>query len=310
MEVLRIEGLCYSYDDGHPALEDITFSVQQGEQIVVLGPNGAGKSTLLHLLAGLRPLVSGKVFIKGKRMTQKNADDLRRSVGILFQDPDDQIFMPTVYDDVAFGPLNLGLDEKEVRQRVTRALKALGLERHKKRVPHKLSYGEKKKVAIAGVIAMDPEILLLDEPTANLDQRTRREFIDMINSMGKTTIITTHDVDFAAEVSSRTLVINKKLVADGDMRDIFMDEGLLKDLNLDLPNVAKLFKVLKRFGYKVEKLPLSMDHAVEELTRTMDEAGGHTHLHLHHHEHADGQDHHEHDGPRAPIVDLSSAISE
>jgi cobalt/nickel transport system ATP-binding protein len=207
---------------------------------------------------------------------------------MLFQDPDDQIFMPRVWDDVAFGPINLGLDEKAVKKRVKRALEAAGLHGYDDRVPHRLSYGEKKRVAFAGVLAMEPEILLLDEPTANLDPRNRRDLLKMVDTLNKrgTTVVTaTHDMEAIAELADRVYVLNRTVIRQGTVREIFMDPKLLEAHNLEIPEITKLFHLLRSFGYDPGNLPLSMDQAISELERTMDEGGGHVHLHLHRHAH-------------------------
>jgi cobalt/nickel transport system ATP-binding protein len=210
-------------------------------------------------------------------------------VGVVFQDPDDQLFMPNVFDDVAFGPINMGLDEKEVKRRVHAALSKVGLEGFEERVPHNLSYGQKKRVALASVLSMEPKVLVLDEPTANLDPRSRADFISLINDLNKrdgiTTIIAMHDVNALPELADRVYVLNRRIVAQGSPREIFSDWELLKTNNLEAPDVFKLFKVLNCFGYSSDDLPLSFDEAVEVLTKTIEGREGHVHLHIHEHTH-------------------------
>jgi cobalt/nickel transport system ATP-binding protein len=286
MGVMDATKASFSYEDGTAALTDISLSVERGERVAILGPNGAGKSTLLQVLAGLKPVSSGTVRLFGQVLTKKSVAALRGRVGILFQDPDDQIFMPKVWDDVAFGPINQGLGAKAVEKRVQKALSMTGLAGYGDRVPHHLSYGEKKRVALAGVLAMRPEVLLLDEPTANLDPRNREELIAVINDLnrhGCTIITASHDMDAISELADRVYVINKRMVKEGAVRDIFLDPALLRSNNLDVPEIAKLFRVLRCFGYDCEDLPLSVDQAVDELTRKMEASGGHVHLHIHSH---------------------------
>ena len=237
-------------------------------------------------MAGLKPAGSGSVRLFGETLCKKNGDLLRKRLGILFQDPDDQIFMPRVWDDVAFGPINQGLGADEVGRRVRNALKDAGLAGYDDRVPHHLSYGEKKRVAFAGVLAMRPKIILLDEPTANLDPRNRRALIGLVNRMnrrGATVITATHDMGAVSELADRVYVLNRTILREGPVREIFEDSELLRRNNLDIPEIARLFRVLRVFGYDCSKLPLSVDQAIEELTWTMEQSGGHIHLHYHEH---------------------------
>jgi len=291
--VMDARGLSYAYDDGTEALKDVSLSIARGERVAIVGPNGAGKSTLLHILAGLKPSSSGTLRLFGEPFSKKNERALRARLGMLFQDPDDQIFMPRVWDDVAFGPINRGLDEKDVRRRVRKALEAAGLSGYDDRVPHHLSYGEKKRVAFAGVLAMEPEILLLDEPTANLDPRNRRDLLKMVDTLRKrgTTVVTaTHDMGAIAELADRVYVLDKTVIREGTVRQIFSDPELLESKNLEIPEITRLFRLLRYFGYDPENLPLSVDQAVTELTKTMREGDGHVHLHLHRHIHAGPDD--------------------
>ncbi|MEM2869043.1 MAG: ABC transporter ATP-binding protein [Thermoplasmata archaeon] len=284
--VVEAIGVSYTYEDGTPALRDLNLSIARGERVAILGPNGAGKSTLLHILAGLRPAGSGTVRVLGRELGRRGAEALRGKVGILFQDPDDQLIMPRVWDDIAFGPLNQGLPAEKVRGAVERAIERTGLRGYENRVPQKLSLGEKKRVAIAGLLAMNPELLLLDEPTATLDPRSRRELIDLINGLNKygcTIVTASHDVAAVAELADRAYVLNKRVVGEGSLREIFLDEALLQRNNLDIPEVTRLFRVLRAFGYDCPNLPLSMEHAMEELSRAIEAGGGHIHLLIHEH---------------------------
>lgn len=268
MKALEVRSLTYKYDDGTVALDDINLVVEKGEKVAIVGPNGAGKSTLLNLVAGFRMPFTGSVLIQGRQLSEGNADELRRDVGLVFQDPEDQIFMPTVEEDVAFGPRNLGLDD--IDGRVKAALRSAGIEALAKRRPHKLSYGMKKRVAIAGILAMEPTILLLDEPTSGLDPKARSDLVKLLKQMDKTMLIATHDLDAAAEIVDRAMILNVRVVMDGSMMEIAMAKQLLHDAGLEPPAVTRLFDAIDGMGYPIESLPVSMDQAVAELTKVID----------------------------------------
>ena len=283
MRPLEIENLGFSYEDGTVALDNVSLSLERGEKVAIVGPNGAGKSTLLHLIAGFRMPFTGKVSIDSQTLMESSADDLRKIVGLLFQDPDDQIFMPTVEEDVAFGPRNLRLED--IDGRVSKGLRSAGVETLAKRRTHKLSYGMKKRVAIAGIMAMDPDILLLDEPTSGLDPKARSELIKLLKGMDRSMLIATHDLEAAAEIVDRAVVLNVGILMEGTMRDLVMSRDLLERAGLEIPPVSKLFSVLGSMGYSVDALPVSMDQAVEQLSKVIDREGRHTHAHVHEHEH-------------------------
>ncbi len=282
MRPLEIEDLGFSYEDGTVALKDVSLSLERGEKIAIIGPNGAGKSTLLHLLAGFRMPFTGKVFIDSQSLTESNADELRKSTGLLFQDPDDQIFMPTVEEDVAFGPRNLRLDDLEGR--ALRGLRSAGVETLAKRKPHRLSHGMKKRVAIAGIMAMDPSILLLDEPTSGLDPRARSDLIRLLKGMDRSMLIATHDLEAAAEIVDRAIVLNVGILMEGTMSDLTMSRDLLERAGLEIPTVPRLFSVLGSMGYPVDSLPVSMDQAVAQISKMIDREGVHTNAHAHRHD--------------------------
>jgi len=288
-DAIIVRNLSYTYPDGTKALEEISLDVNEGERIAIVGPNGAGKTTFLLHLNGILHGTEGEVEVFGKSVEKVNREDIIKDVGIVFQDPDDQLFMPTIFDDLAFGPINLGLPEEEVRERVEKALLTLGLSDYENRCPHHLSYGEKKKAALAAVMSMEPRILVLDEPTANLDPRSRAELIEIIKGLnereGITIVTATHDVNAVPELADRVYVLNKRIIAEGTSQKIFSDVELLKETNLEVPEVFKLFEVLQCFGYNCEELPLSVDDAIEHLTRTVENEGGHIHLHIHKHTH-------------------------
>lgn len=292
-EAIRVKGLTYSYPDGTSALENIDITINEGEKIVIVGPNGAGKTTLFLHLNGTLKSQDNTVMIFGTNLSDMGTEERIKEVGIVFQDPDDQLFMPTIFDDVAFGPINMGLDKDEVENRVKKALSRVGLEGFEDRVPHNLSYGQKKRAALAAVLSMEPRILILDEPTANLDPKSRADLIQVINDLNKdgiTTVIAMHDVNALPDLSDRVYVLNRKIVAEGNPREIFSNSELLKMNNLEAPDVFKLFKVLTCFGYDCDTLPMSIDEAVEFLTRTIESGSGHIHLHIHEHTHEEVQE--------------------
>jgi cobalt/nickel transport system ATP-binding protein len=294
---LEIESLGFSYDDGTVALENVSLSLESGEKVAIVGPNGAGKSTLLHLIAGFRMPFTGKVLIDSQTLTESSADDLRKKIGLLFQDPDDQIFMPTVEEDVAFGPRNLRLED--IDGRVSKGLRSAGVEMLAKRKPHRLSYGMKKRVAIAGIMAMDPNILLLDEPTSGLDPRARSELIKLLKGMDRSMLIATHDLEAAAEIVDRAVVLNVGILMEGTMRDLVMSRDVLERAGLEIPPVSKLFSVLGAMGYSVDTLPVSMDQAVAQLSKVIDLEGRHIHAHIHEHDHKSAESNQSHEHARA-----------
>ena len=234
--VLDLRSVAYAYPGGHQALFGVDLHVHPGESVALLGPNGAGKTTLvLHLNGVLRP-GHGSVTVSGLPVTDENLLEVRRRVGIVFQDPDDQLFMPTVRDDVAFGPANLGLRGAELEARVVEALEAVGVADLAHRAPHHLSFGQRRRVAIATVLAMRPEILVLDEPSSNLDPASRRELADILRSLDVTTFMVTHDLPYALELCPRSVVLSGgTVVADGGTRDLLGDTALMAAHRLEMP---------------------------------------------------------------------------
>jgi len=234
--IVQAIDLCYTYPDGTVGLDGVSFRITHGESVALVGANGAGKSTLLQHLNGYLAPSRGEVRIGDYPLTAKTLEAARRTVGMVFQDPDDQLFMPTVFDDVAFGPLNLGLSEAEVQQRVMHALETVGVAHLKKRPPYKLSGGEKRSVAIATVLAMSPDILVMDEPTSSLDPMARRRLMDLLKTFHHTKIFATHDLDMALDLCERTIVLHKgRITADGPTLNIFQDDALLTQSGLDKP---------------------------------------------------------------------------
>jgi cobalt/nickel transport system ATP-binding protein len=228
--------LHFAYPDGQRALRGLSLVVQRGERVAVLGPNGAGKSTLALHLNGILEPSSGSVTVSGLPVTEKTVKEIRRRVGVVFQDPDDMLFMPTVHQDVAFGPANLGLSETEVAERVMRALDMVGMRAYANRPPHHLSFGQRKRVAAAAVLSMDPEILVLDEPSSNLDPRGRREFGEILGSLDLTMLLVTHDLPYAVQLCDRAVIIDRGTIcADGNIRDVLADDALLREHALELP---------------------------------------------------------------------------
>jgi cobalt/nickel transport system ATP-binding protein len=224
---IRIRHLSYTYPDGKQALEDINLQVIPGEKIALLGANGAGKSTLLGHLNGVLT-GQGDIEVAGLALNQRSLGRIRSLVGMVFQNPDDQLFSPTVFDDVAYGPIYQGLDPAEVAEKVAGALRAVGLSDYSARNPYHLSGGEKKRVAIATVLSMDPHILVFDEPSSGLDPRARRELIELLRQLPQTLLIATHDLDLAAQLASRAVLLDRgRIVADGPCSKILCDEDLL-----------------------------------------------------------------------------------
>jgi len=234
--IVEARGLTHCYADGTQALQEVSFRIHHGESVALVGANGAGKSTLLlHLNGALLP-TAGEVRIGETPLVKETLRDIRRTVGMVFQDPDDQLFCPTVGDDVAFGPLNLGLPPADVEVRVSTALAQVGILHLRDKPPYRLSTGEKRRAAIATVLSMQPDILVLDEPTAGLDPRARRQLIELLHEFQHTKIIATHDLDLVLDLCPRTLVLHQgRLRADGRTWELFSDDALLADCHLERP---------------------------------------------------------------------------
>jgi len=230
---IEVAGLEFSYPDGRQALRGVDLSIAPGEKVGLVGPNGAGKSTLLLHLNGILRAGSGSIQVCGQPVDDAHLAYVRRAVGLVFQDPDDQLFSPTVFEDVAFGPMYMGLGQSEVEARVGAALAAVGMEQAGERVPHHLSGGEKKRVAIATVLAMEPEILVLDEPTAGLDPRARRELINLLRHLPQTMLVSTHDLWMVQELFERSAIIDGgRIVADGPTQVLLSTTELLEQHGL------------------------------------------------------------------------------
>lgn len=238
--VLDVQGLAYAYPDGHQALAGVDLHVHPGERVALLGPNGAGKTTLVLHLNGILSAAaghgSGSVTVSGLPVVKQNLLEVRRRVGIVFQDPDDQLFMGSVRADVAFGPANLGLKGQALEERVMHALDLVGMADFADRPPHHLSFGQRRRVAVATVLAMEPEILVLDEPSSNLDPASRRELADILRGLDVTLLMVTHDLPYALELCPRSVVLSEgRVVADGATYDVLTDDALMAAHRLELP---------------------------------------------------------------------------
>ena len=256
MHLIETRDLTYVYPNSVTGLDRVNFIAPRNSRIAVIGANGAGKSTLFKHFNGIFKPTSGSVLIRGEPITRENIREVRKFVGVVFQNADDQIFAPTVEQDVAFGPTNIGLDEQTVAHRVQEALRMVGMEDRAERVPHHLSGGEKKRVAIAGIIAMEPQVLVLDEPTAGLDPQGVTDLIDFINSLsrkyGMTVIFSSHEVSLIPEIADYVYVMSKgQIVAAGKIDEIFGRQDLLTSVRLDVPLLPKLIRSLRDRGIDI-----------------------------------------------------------
>ncbi|WP_337527662.1 ATP-binding cassette domain-containing protein [Zhenhengia sp.] len=273
--IMETKQLCFNYPDGTPALKDLSIQIQKGKTTGILGGNGAGKSTLFLNLNGILKPTSGQVYHKNLPISysSKSLNQLRQSVGIVFQDPDTQLFSASVYQDVSFGVVNLGIPESEAHLRTENALKRTGTYELRQKPTHSLSYGQKKRVALAGIIAMEPEVLILDEPTAGLDPQGVSEIMQLIRELqqdlGIAILIATHDMDLVPMYCDYIYLLNQgEIVGCGSPDEIFNQPSLLRQIHLRLPRIGHLMELLKtKDGFPIEDLPVSISHARKELSR-------------------------------------------
>ena len=270
---LSTENLSFTYPDGTQALKNINIEIEKGEKVAIIGPNGAGKSTLFSHFNGLTEPTSGCVKIEGKTISFEKDELLkvRQKVGIVFQDPNDQLFAPTVKEDIAFGPMNLGLSYGEVEKRVEDALKMVGMENYEDKTPHHLSGGQQKRIAIAGIIAMKPEIMILDEPTAGLDPDGVEKVLNIMNQLNKegmTLIISSHDIDMISKYADKIFILyNGEIIESGNKNKIFSDMELLKKAHLRTPITTEILYNLKESGLNVNTEKISVEDTCAEIIK-------------------------------------------
>lgn len=267
MEIIKVSGVNYAYGDGSLALHDVDMTVNSGERIAVLGPNGAGKSTLFQLFNGLLNPANGTVTVKNLPVKKENLPEIRRTVGMVFQDPDDQLFNSTVRQEIAYGLRNMRFPAEELEKTTAWALDIVGVKGYENRSPHNLSGGEKKRIALASVLAMRPEVLVLDEPTGALDPRGASRLVKLLNSINKelgiTLVFSTHDVDIVPLLADRVYLLSKgEIVSAGTTAEVFKQKEIIRQIDLRLPRVAHLAELLARDGsIEVDELPLTIGQA-------------------------------------------------
>jgi len=234
--MIHTRNISYTYPDGNRALTDISIDITEGSTVAVVGANGAGKSTLLSLLVGILEPTGGEIEISGIPVKKERMEEIRRKVGFVFQNPDDQLFMARVYDDIAFGPRNFGCSSAKAAEMADRAIETMNIGHLKNRAPHKLSGGEKRNVAIAAVLSMEPQILLFDEPSSYLDPKSRRNFIRVMETLNHTKFIATHDLDLVLDLCERVIILkNGEVFADGKPMDLFLSRKLMEESGLEIP---------------------------------------------------------------------------
>ena len=271
MIMLKVEGLRYKYPDGTKALNGVNIDVLKGEFLAILGANGSGKTTLLKHLNGLLKPTSGSIILEGKELTEFKPSEVFRKVGMVFQDPNDQLLAPTVEEDVAFGPVNLNLKYEEIRSRVMNALELVEMKECAKKTINSLSYGQRKRTCIAGILAMEPEVLILDEPTSGLDpdgvKSVMKLLQDLNRKQGITIIIATNSVDLVPVYMTRVVIMDKgKIIKEGTPEKVFTDSRMLEDVKLELPQIAQLMEVLRnKDKFPINELPLTIEEARREL---------------------------------------------
>jgi len=278
--VFELEDIAYAYPDGTLALKDVSLKIYEKEKVAILGPNGAGKSTLLMIMDGLIKPSEGVVRFYGREVNlddEKFLYDMRRKVGLVFQDSDAALFSSTIWEDVIFGPLHMGFPKEEVIKRGEAALQILEIEHLRDKPPFQLSEGEKRKAVIASVLSIDPEILLLDEPLINLDAATQTKIVNLLNSMhkeGKTIVTATHDVNIVPLIADRVIVLNKTVIGEGSIEEVFSDANLMKKASLHPPVITELFVKLKELGIVEDssRIPLTVNEAIDYILKILNEA--------------------------------------
>jgi cobalt/nickel transport system ATP-binding protein len=264
----------FTYPGGIKAINGVSLEIKRGERVAILGPNGSGKSTLILLIAGLLTPEKGEITVFNEKTTSKNFQKLRQKIGIVFQDPDDQLFTQSVTEDIEYGPKNLRLPESDIKQRSREVLEKIGIYHLKDRPPHRLSFGEKKKASLATALVLKPELLILDEPTANLDLASRRGLLGMLNDLdkeGTTILVSTHDVEALPELADRIIVISGgNILGEGETSEVLQNSQLLGAAGLEPPAIAKLFSELKAAGL-VKEIPITIDAGIRELRSLLEE---------------------------------------
>ncbi len=299
---IEVDDIYFDYEDGHQVLKGLSCTIAHNEKVALIGANGCGKSTFMHHLNGVEKPSSGRIVIDGLEINRHNLIAIRRKVGIVFQDPDDQLFCPTVTDDVAFGPLNLGLSMDDIQLRVSTALALTGLTGYEQRSSFHLSFGERKRLALATVLSYQPDILVFDEPSTNMDPLNRRRLIEWMQSFDKTVLLCTHDMDFVLEVCDRCLLLaDGKIIADGPTSEILYDRALLEANHLEEPLVLRTHSML------VSRLA---QDTISEDNRVIIGDFLHHHLHDHdtlRHSHPHPHDHH-HEHPHEGEHELAKGV--
>jgi cobalt/nickel transport system ATP-binding protein len=266
--IVSVKDVKFSYPAGVSAINDVSFEINQGERVAILGPNGSGKSTLILLMAGLLTPQKGEIKVFGEKTTLKDFQKFRSRIGIVFQDPDDQLFTQSVIEDIEYGPKNLKLPEENIKQRSQEVLEKIDIYHLKDRPPYRLSFGEKKKVSLATALVLKPELLILDEPTANLDLVSRRGLIEMLNELnseGTTVVIATHDVEALPELVDRVIVISHgSMLGEGETAKVLQDLKLLGSAGLEPPAIVKLFSEMKSTGM-VKHVPITISSGLQTI---------------------------------------------
>jgi len=270
--IVSVQDVKFNYPAGVSALTGVSLEIRQGERVAILGPNGSGKSTLILLIAGLLTPSKGEVTVFGQKTTSKDFQKFRSRIGMVFQDPDDQLFTPSVIEDIEYGPKNLKLPEEDVKQRSAHVLDKMGIQHLRNRPPHRLSFGEKKKVSLATALVLKPELLILDEPTANLDLVSRRGLLETLNELNKegtTIIVSTHDVEALPELADRIIVISHGLLSgEGETHKVLQDKALLESSGLEPPTIVDLFNELKAQGL-ISQVPITLADGKREIVKIL-----------------------------------------